>query len=403
MRSRWLSSTAAVVVTGLLALSPPAAAQGKAPAKAAPAKPAPAGKAPAKPAPAKPAPAKPAAGGKAPAKPTAAKPMTEKQKKEAARKSYKDAEAKFKDGKYNDALTLYKEADELLPIPATKYKIAVCRDKLGQVIESAAAYQIFLDSQPPADKMADAISDAKSRLDAIKKTPGKVRVALEPASAPKPMISVDGGPAQPAILADVLPSAPAGQIAPPPVKAATLTMAPGHHKITAMADGYEVASTELDLSFAETRDVKIALNVAAPTAPPPTVAQNEPPPPPAPPAPPPRSNVPAYVTLGLAGAGLVVGGIFGGLALKSKGDFNDKPTTENADKTDRNALISDMSFAVALTFGVTGAVLLLSNDSPAQEAQKAALHPTKKKSAVRGFVTPYFSPQGGGAAAFVQF
>ena len=52
-----------------------------------------------------------------------------------------------------------------------------------------------------------------------------------------------------------------------------------------------------------------------------------------------------------------MGTIFGVMALKSKSDFNENPTTDNADKTDRNALIADMSFAVALTFGVTGAVL----------------------------------------------
>jgi hypothetical protein len=115
--------------------------------------------------------------------------------------------------------------------------------------------------------------------------------------------------------------------------------------------------------------------------------------------------VPAYVTLGLAGAGIVVGTAFGVLALQSKATFNkplnpatgDGPTTANADTTDRDALISDMSFAVALTFGVTGAVLLLSNDSP--EPAKSG----KKKSPIRGFVTPYAGPNGGGAIGVLRF
>jgi hypothetical protein len=123
-------------------------------------------------------------------------------------------------------------------------------------------------------------------------------------------------------------------------------------------------------------------------------------PPPAPP-PPPRSNVPAYVTLGLAGAGLIVGGAFGGLALGAKSTFNKTPTTANADTTDRDALISDMSFAVALTFGVTGVVLLVSNDSPPPAATQSGLPP--KQAAVRGFVTPYATPHGGGAGAFLTF
>jgi hypothetical protein len=129
--------------------------------------------------------------------------------------------------------------------------------------------------------------------------------------------------------------------------------------------------------------------------------------PPAPPPPPPapRSNVPAYVTLGLAGAGVVVGTTFGILALQSKSNFNAKGgmTTSNADATDRNALISDMSFAVALTFGVTGVVLLLSNDSaePAKTATTGSA--SAKKSTFHGFVTPYAGPNGGGAAGVFTF
>lgn len=398
MRSRWrLSSTAAMVVTGLLVLTgaEPAFAQ------KAPGKPAAGAKGPAKkalPAKGAKAPGK-AYGKKGPGKVAKARPMTDKQKKDAARKHYKEGEAKFKEGAYKAALDAYKEADDLLPISATKYKMAVCQDKLGNVVEAVAAYQVFLDASPDPKKMGDAIADAKSRTSALKKTPGKVRVAFEPANAPRPMLSVDGAPPQPAILADVMIQAPPGAPMPPPVRAATVAMAPGHHKITATAEGFDPTTTELDLSFAETRDVKVALNATPP--PPAVVATNtEPPPPPAPPPPAPRSNVPAYVTLGLAGAGAIVGGIFGGLALKAKSDFNKSPTTENADKTDRNALICDMSFAVALTFGVTGAVLLLSNDSPAAE-QKTSQGPKKQK--MRGFVTPYFSPQGGGAAALVTF
>src|SRR5512140_66817 len=104
MRARWqVKTTAAVMVSGLLALTgaSSALAQGKPAAK--PAAP----------------PAKAAAPAKAPAKaaaaPAAPKPLTEKQKKDGARKAYKEAEAKFKDGKYQEALVLYKEADELLP------------------------------------------------------------------------------------------------------------------------------------------------------------------------------------------------------------------------------------------------------------------------------------------------
>ncbi len=156
---RALSSTAAAVLTGLLALTTalPAQAQGKPAGKpAAPAKPA---AAPAKPA-AKPAaaPAKPAAGAKATVAvkgtatakaPPPPKPLTDKQKKDLAKKNYKEGEALFKDAKYAEALEHYRIAEDAVPIGATKYKIAASLDKLGKVQESVAAYQVFLDSRSP--------------------------------------------------------------------------------------------------------------------------------------------------------------------------------------------------------------------------------------------------------------
>ena len=61
--------------------------------------------------------------------------------------------------------------------------------------------------------------------------------------------------------------------------------------------------------------------------------------------------------------------------------------------------------AVVSTFGVTGAVLLLSNDAPAET--KAAVNATHHKPAKTampcGFVAPYATPTGAGAAAFMTF
>ncbi len=72
--------------------------------------------------------------------------------------------------------------------------------------------------------------------------------------------------------------------------------------------------------------------------------------------------VPAFVTLGIAAAGAAVGTVFGLQALSAKSDFEDNPTTDAADDTERNALIADMAFGVAITLGVTGIVLLTSSD-----------------------------------------
>ncbi|CAN90549.1 hypothetical protein predicted by Glimmer/Critica [Sorangium cellulosum So ce56] len=331
--------------------------------------------------------AAPAKAGEPTTKVTTTKPkkaLTEKQKKDEAKKLYKEAEARFDKGEYAVAADLYRQADEHVPGAAPKYKLALALDKQGLVTEAVAAWQAFLDSKPDAEKFKEKIAEGQARVEALKKTPAKVKVATVPEAPPGLKVAVDG-------------VAQTGK---------ELSVPPGKHTLTVSAEGFADASQELEVTFAEAREVNVTLTPQAPAPVAATPAQPPTPPPPAdvPPAQPPppaapiepRSPVPAYVTLGLAGAGVVVGTIFGIQALGAKSDFDDAPTTKTADKVDRFALIADMSFAVALTFGVTGAVLLLSDDSA--QAKAAASNATKK-----AFVTPFVSPTGGGAAARFTF
>lgn len=321
-----------------------------------------------------------------PAKPDAAKPekpLTEKQKKDGAAKAFKDANEKFDKGDFAGAVTSYEEADALFPGAKPKQRIAVCYDKLNKPKEALAAYEKFLADNPdPAKFTNNEIADAKGRVEAIKKTPAKVKVTTDPPAPAGLKLMVDD------------------QAQPGP----ELSVPPGKHKISATADGFDTATQEIEVAFADTKDVTLALTKAAP---PPVAVAPAPAPAPATTAPKEEkpveapSKVPAYVTLGLAGAGVVVGTIFGIQALGSKSDFEDDPTTDNADAADRNALIADMSFAVALTFGVTGTVLLLSSD---KADDKAATNKTKKQAPKRNFVAaPYATPKGGGAAARFSF
>jgi len=87
-----------------------------------------------------------------------------------------------------------------------------------------------------------------------------------------------------------------------------------------------------------------------------------------------------------------VGTYFGIKALNDKDSYDSHPTTKRADITERDALVADMAFGVALTLGITGVVLL--TGSGPEEA------PTKTGALV---VAPYASPKGGGAAAQLTF
>jgi hypothetical protein len=312
---------------------------------------------------------------KPPAKP--AKPEVDP-KREEARKKYAEGEAKFAAGDYEAAFQAYKAANEAVPASQALYKMAVSLDKLDKAPEALTAYQAFLGSNPPP-AMDPKVADAKDRVAELKKKiPVPFKVTSEP---PGGSVYLDG----------------AVQMGTTPVD---LKAPAGHHKVRVTSPGYEPFEKEVELEAdAPEQTIDAALQKSIP------IAEAPPPPPPAPepkptrapePLPEKRSNVAAYVVLGVAGAGAIVGGIFGVKALQEKKDFdNGEKTTDTADSVEKNALIADMALGAALTLGVTGTVLLLTNsssDSAKASAPRAAFQ-----------FTPVLTPQRAGAYATVRF
>ncbi len=362
------SSTLAPLALAQSAAAPAAPA---APAPAAPAPSAPAPSAPAAPAaaPAKAAPTKAVKGGKA-VKEEPAPLSPEEEKRNEARASFEAGTAAYNEGNYKLASEQFQAAYAQIPSPHAEYWIAKALDGQGdKAAEAAKAYQVFIDNPNAAQVGEDKLAEAKTRLEAIKATlPAKVTVTTEPAGAG---ITVDGAAAT-------------------AVSPTTLELAPGVHKIEVTLEGYETTKLDLTVKGGDALEQKVELK-AAPTliatAPAPTAA----------PAPEKkeRSMVPAYVTLGLAGAGVAVGTVFGVMALNDKSDYDDQPTADKADDVERNALIADMAFGVALTLGITGIVLLTSDDGEEQPKTAAMKN--------RLVVAPYAAPTGGGAAARLTF
>jgi hypothetical protein len=97
--------------------------------------------------------------------------------------------------------------------------------------------------------------------------------------------------------------------------------------------------------------------------------------------------------------GAVVGTVFGVQALGAKSDFDKNPTNSNADRAERDALIADMGFAVALTLGITGVVLLVSDDS----SEVTANNGHTKRAAARLDLAPMITHTSQGAAARLTF
>ncbi|HEY6077301.1 MAG TPA: PEGA domain-containing protein [Polyangiaceae bacterium] len=317
------------------------------------------------------------------AKPAEAKPKPpppDKKTKDAARKAYQEGDKAYLASDYATAYTGFSKANELVPSPQAAYWAAKSLDAQAKEEDAIKAYEALLaDPELPGSKLGDdKINDAKTRLSELKgKQAGDVTIVTTPIGA---AVSVDGAPQQGAT----------------PM---TVKLSPGPHKLTVAANGYEPKDLDIEVKGGEKSEQKLELIAKAP---PPVVAAAvvAAPPPPPPPPPEPRSKVPAYVTLGIAGAGAVVGTIFGIKALSSKNEFDKNPTGDAADDTERNALIADMAFGVAITLGVTGVVLLTSDDSAAPTTTGKLDKLPKKAKLV---VAPYASPKGGGAAAQYTF
>jgi len=305
-----------------------------------------------------------------------------KKTRDAARKAYGAGEKAFDAGKYADALENFKKANDLIPSPHAAFWVAQCLDKLGKNDEAVAAYEALLASPDVAKIGGDKQDEAKARLADLKgKQVGEVNIETVPAGA---SVSIDGQP-QPGETPMIL------------------KLAPGAHKISITNAGYEAQELDVDVTAGQRVDKSVELKGMDMPAP---AATTEPPPSETAPAPPPEESkpankLPAYVTLGVAGAGAIVGTFFGIKALGAKSDFNDNPTTDNADKVERNALIADMAFGVAITLGVTGVVLLTSGGGDEKPAKEGKLHRLPPRAKLN--VAPFMTPHSGGAAARLTF
>lgn len=313
-------------------------------------------------------------------------------KRAAARAAYTAAEAAFGSGDFGAAYEKYKEANDIIPAPQTLWKMALCLDKGGKETEAADAYTAFLASSPP-ESMAERVSEAKARVAALKSVSQvRLKIASDPAGA---TITVDGKAADKPTPGDVL-------------------VPPGKHHVRLDLAGYETAEKDVDVALGVPAELRITLRKGSATAvavvPTPATASapvaaaptaTPPPPPPAPAAASAstkKGGTLPWVLVGAAAAGAAVGSAFGVMALSAKSDFKGDPTSDKADKAERNALIADVSFGVALTLGVTGVVLMTTRSGAESAAEETA---PRSKSAFT-FV-PVLGLHTGGAAAQLSF
>lgn len=354
-------------------------------------------KAPAKPAPAAPAakPAAPAAKPAAPAaKPAAAPAKPKPNDKKAAGAAFKAGKDAFDKKDWAKAKEQFAIAEETLPAAAAEYYLGRCEEELGNGAEAVKWFDKALGGKLKDDQAAD----AKTRVEALKKKPVKVKVTSDPSGA---TILVDGK-----AIADKTP--------------ADIELAPGSHKITVQASGKKDSEQTVEVAAFTPASVDAKLE-AAPSAAPAEDPFAKKPAEPAKTEPTkteptktvtiqPKDYTWVYVTGGLAIVGLGVGTVFGLQAMSQKTKFDDAVNAGNrADATDardkgtRNALISDMGFGIGITLAVTCAVLYFTSPDEGKAEEKKASKSTWTIAPIVGTGPNGKGVSNAGATALIRF
>ena len=273
-------------------------------------------------------------------------------------------------GDCKGAIEKLSRAESLYHAPSILGRLGECQVQVGQIVAGTENLNRVVREQLAATA-PKAFRDAQERAKGVLNTAlpkiARLTVRVDPADA-KPQVTVAGTAIPPALIGVERPTDP------------------GTHEVVVTAPGYLEQKTSVTLAEGATQEIAVKLEkdpnaVAAAVPPPVATAPVVTTGPTAPPSDtgPKKSNTLAYVALGVGGAGLIVGGITGLLALGKKGDLkgcvDTKCPTSQKDTLDgakSMATVSTVGFAVGFVGVGVGVVLLLTGNSNSQASFSAA-------------------------------
>jgi hypothetical protein len=269
-------------------------------------------------------------------------------------------------------------AEALVHAPTTAVPLARCDIQLGKLVAGTELLnRVVHETLPPnaPRSWVDAKKAAEELLDTTGPRIAKLRIHLDgvPSGAPNVKVAVDGEPVPGVLLDNDRPTDP------------------GPHHITAEADGFTPASSDLTLADAQSQTVSLRLepqpgaNAATATtlsAPPPPAAQVAPSDAVSPPA---RNHLPAYIALSIGAAGLATGTIFGILALSAKSHLDSECNAgklcpagaqSDIDSLHLDALVSTIGLGVGVAGVALGTYLwATSHDETPQKTSAFVVRP----------------------------
>ena len=280
-------------------------------------------------------------------------------------------------GKCPEAIEKLTRAEALHHAPTILGRLGECQVNVGEVVTGtenlnmvvrevlpASAPKVFRDAQERAQKVLTAATPKIGHL-VIRVTPANVNAS----------VSVAGKPVPAALFGAERPTDP------------------GTHQVTASAEGYKPASATVTLAEGGRQDITLllekdpnavsALPASTTAAAAATTADTS-----APEGGAKKSKTPIYVAFGIGGAGLVLGGITGGLALSKASDCPNKvcENQSDLDSAKTMATISTIGFGVGIAGVAVGTILLLTGSG---SSEKVAASP-KPRTVAKVELQPWF-------------
>lgn len=272
-------------------------------------------------------------------------------------------------GDCKGAIEKLSRAESLYHAPSILGRLGECQVNVGQIVLGTENLNRVVREQLAATApkaFRDAQERAKGVLSAALPKIAHLTVRVEPADA-RPQVTLAGAAIPPALIGVERPTDP------------------GTHEVVVSAPGYLAQKTSVTLAEGGSQELAVKLEkdpAAAAVTPPPTttappVVTTGPTMPPADTGPK-KNNTLAYVALGVGGAGLVVGGVTGFLALGKKSDLKGCVDTkcpssqqDTLDGAKSMATVSTVGFAVGFVGVGLGVVLLLTGNSSASASKSA--------------------------------
>lgn len=290
--------------------------------------------------------------------------------KATARDLFGEGQDALKANECEKAADRFERADRLYSAPTIRVGLARAYVCLGKFVKGREKYNLVIrESLPPdaSDAFKNAVEDAKKEITGLDAKIGYVTITIQGPGAPQ--VTIDG---------EEVPLAALGVKRP---------IDPGEHLIQADASGYKPAEARVTVTAQQVTPVSLTLEVDPGEKPEIDVDT------PQPAGPEDQGSASTgdtlrlvgFIALGVGAAGLIVGGVTGGLAIGKHGDLTDAcgddgqcPTDQQANLDDFNTFgtVSTVGFIAGGVLAAAGLVLVLVAPSDTGEQASITLSPT---------------------------